>query len=192
MEQQKQKEYEQAIRTLLKRKRFEHSVNVAQQAVFLAKIHGENQEKAYTAGILHDICKNMSQEEQLHWLEKSAIIVDDSLLLQPPVWHGFAAAEYIRQVLKIEDEDIINAVRYHTVARAKMSRLEQIVYLADLTSKERDYPDVQKMRDLSQQSLKKGMQEALVFAVKNQAEKRLPLCMDTVLAYNEYVKDSRP
>ena len=52
----------------------------------------------------------------------------------------------------IEDEDIINAVRYHTVARAGMSRLEQIIYLADLTSAERDYPDVERMRRLSDRS----------------------------------------
>ena len=67
----------------------------------------------------------------------------------------FAGAEYIRQQLGIEDEDIINAVRYHTVARAGMSRLEQIIYLADLTSSERDYPDVERMRRLSDRSLRK-------------------------------------
>lgn len=189
MENPENQKYVEIIRPMLKQKRFEHSLNVAQQAVFLAHIHGEDEQKAYIAGILHDICKNMSQNEQLQWLEKSAIILDNSLRLQPPVWHGFAAAEYIRQVLKIEDEDIINAVRYHTVARAKMSRLEQIIYLADLTSKERDYPDVEKMRRLSECSLREGMKEALVFAVKNQAEKRLPLCRDTVLAYNEYLND---
>lgn len=71
------------IRPLLKPKRFEHSLNVAQQAVLLAKRHGEDEDKAYVAGILHDICKNMSQQEQLQWMQKSAIIWDDNLLKQP-------------------------------------------------------------------------------------------------------------
>ena len=123
----------------------------------------------------------------MHWMQKSAIILDNNLLRQPPVWHGFAAAEYLRQVVGIEDEQIINAVRYHTTARAGMSRLEQIIYLADLTSDERDYPDVDKMRRIVRRSLSEGMQEALIFAVSNQAARRLPLCIDTCLAYNEYL-----
>ena len=182
-------DYVEIIRPMLKPKRFEHSMNVARQAVRLAKLYGEDEEKAYVAGILHDICKNMSEKEQLQWMEKSGIIFDDSLLLQPPVWHGFAGAEYLRQVLRIEDEDIINAVRYHTIGRAGMSRLEQIVYLADLTSDERNYPDVDHMRKVVLRSLREGMREALVFAVGNQAAKRLPLCRDTCMAYNEYLKD---
>ena len=181
-------EYVEVIRRMLKPKRFEHSLNVAQQAVHLAQKYGADEQKAYIAGILHDVCKNLPQSEQLQWMEKSAIILDNNLLEQPPVWHGFAAAEYIRQVLGIEDEDIINAVRYHTVARAGMSKLEQIIYLADLTSKERDYPDAEKMREIVERSLTAGMREALIFAVSNQAAKQLPLCMDTCLAYNEYLK----
>ena len=182
-------DYVEVIRPMLKPKRFEHSLNVARQAVKLAKLYGEDEEKAYVAGILHDICKNMSDKEQLQWMEKSGIIFDDNLLAQPPVWHGFAGAEYLRQVLRIEDEDIINAVRYHTIARAGMSRLEQIIYLADLTSEERNYPDLDRMSKVVLRSLREGMREALVFAVGNQAAKRLPLCMDTCMAYNEYLKD---
>ena len=93
--------YVQTIRELLHKKRFDHSLNVAQRAVELAKRYGEDEQKAYIAGILHDICKNMQPEEQLQWMKKSAIILDENLLEQPPVWHGFAGAEYIRQQLGI-------------------------------------------------------------------------------------------
>lgn len=182
-------EYIEVISKMLTPKRFAHSLNVADQAVFLAKRYGEDEEKAYIAGVLHDICKNMPHEEQLQWMEKSAIILDNNLLSQPPVWHGFAGAVYLQQVLKIEDEDILNAVRYHTVAREHMSKLEQIIYLADLTSCERSYPDVDRMREIVTHSLHEGMREALIFAVTNQASKHLPLCMDTCLAYNEYIKE---
>ena len=56
-----------------------------------------------------------------------------------------------------------------------------------MTSDERDYPDVDKMRRIVRRSLSEGMQEALIFAVSNQAARRLPLCIDTCLAYNEYL-----
>ena len=65
--------YVQTIRELLHKKRFDHSLNVAQRAVELAKRYGEDEQKAYIAGILHDICKNMQPEEQLQWMKKSAI-----------------------------------------------------------------------------------------------------------------------
>ena len=77
--------YVQTIRELLHKKRFDHSLNVAQRAVELAKRYGEDEQKAYIAGILHDICKNMQPEEQLQWMKKSAIILDENLLEQPPV-----------------------------------------------------------------------------------------------------------
>ena len=61
---------------------------------------------------------------------------------------------------------------------------------ADLTSKERDYPDVDRMRQIAERSLQEGMREALAFAVENQAARRLPLCKDTCMAYNEYLEET--
>ena len=176
--------YVQTIRELLHKKRFDHSLNVAQRAVELAKRYGEDEQKAYIAGILHDICKNMQPEEQLQWMKKSAIILDENLLEQPPVWHGFAGAEYIRQQLGIEDEDIINAVRYHTVARAGMSRLEQIIYLADFISADRHYKDVETMRAKVDEGLEPGMFYALTYTITDLARQGRPIHPDTVDAYN--------
>ena len=52
------------------------------------------------------------------------------------------ARSFLEQVLQVKDADILDAVRYHTTARAGMSRLERVLYLADFTSADRDYPDV--------------------------------------------------
>lgn len=180
-------DYRQHVKALLKPERFEHSLNVAQQAVLLAKRYGEDQEKAYTAGILHDVCKNMSQQEQLHWMENSDIILDSTLRKQPPVWHGFAGAVYLRERLGIRDRDILNAVRYHTTAREGMSRLEQIIYLADLTSAERSYPDVEQLRSLTMQSLEQGMLYSLRYSIRKLLEVGQPVCLDTCRAYNQYL-----
>ena len=100
--------------------------------------------------------KNLQPEEQLQWMKKSAIILDENLLEQPPVWHGFAGAEYIRQQLGIEDEDVINAVRYHTVARAGMSRLADRLPCGPDQQRAR-LPDDERMRRLSDRSLREGM-----------------------------------
>ena len=181
-------EYILLLRRLLKPKRFTHSLNVAQQAVVLAKAHGGDVKKAQIAGLLHDICKNMPQEEQLQWVQKSDIIWDNTIVKQPHLWHGFAAAGYIAHELKIDDEQIINAVRYHTVARENMCLLEEIVYLADLTSKERDFPGAERMRQVAMQSLEEGMCQSLIYTIDKLLKNRSILCLDTCQAYNWYIQ----
>ena len=80
-------------------------------------------------------------------------------------------AIYLRDALNIHNLQILNAVRYHTTGRANMTRLEQIVYLADLTSKDRTYGGVEKMRDLADTSLDDAMREAMEFIMGGFAEK---------------------
>lgn len=179
-------QYRQIIKPLLSPKRYDHSLAVAEQAVALAKRYGADIQKADTAAVFHDICKEMPPDQQLHWIEKSGIILDSVTQHQPNLWHGPAAAGYLSDMLQIKDCEILGAVRYHTSARAEMTLLEKIVYLADLTSKDRSYPDVEKMRQLTQGSLDDAMQEALVFIVTDLVRKRQQLCPDTYRAYNWY------
>lgn len=180
-------EYTCKIREMLKPSRFQHSLNVAKRAVYLADLYSQDAKKAEIAGLLHDICKNMSEDELLHWLEKSDIIFDKPFLSQPQLWHGFAAAEYLREVLKITDTQILEAVRWHTVAKADMSDFEKIIFLADLTSEERDYPSADEVRDIVDKSLDEGMRVSLLFTVGKLVEQNKPICRDTCLAYNFYV-----
>ncbi len=176
----------QIIEPLLSAGRYAHSVAVARQAVCLARLHGADPEKADIAAIFHDICKEMPPDEQLHWIEKSGIILDSVTQQQPDLWHGPAAAGYLGAVLHICDPDILNAVRYHTSARAQMSSLEKIVYLADLTSADRGYPGVDLMRRLARQSLDEAIFEALAFIVADLVKNRRQISPDTYRAYNWY------
>ena len=176
-------EYRAIIRPLMGDKRYHHSVEVARQAVRLAEIFGGDREKAQTAGILHDICKEFPRQAQLQWARKSGIILDDLTMQMPRLWHGPAAAGYIAQELSVKDRDILNAVYYHTSGRADMSLLEKIVYLADLTSAERDYPDVDRVREIVERSLEEGMKETLRFTVSDLARKGEIITPDTYHAY---------
>lgn len=163
-----------------------HSRNVAIRARQLARKWGEDPERAFFAGFFHDIFKEASREEQLQWVRKSDIIVDELFLSLPKIWHGFAAAEYLRCELNVQDPGILNAVRYHTTARAGMDKLEQIIYLADLTSAERDYPDVAAVRELADTSLQDAMLYALQYIMGDLVRRSSPVCAFTWSAYNEY------
>ena len=90
-------------------------------------------------------------------------------------------------MLQVKDADILDAVRYHTTARAGMSRLERVLYLADFTSADRDYPDVDEMRRLVDVGMDEAMEYALVYSIRDLTERRQAVHPDTLAAYNELV-----
>lgn len=175
------------IRGRLTQKRFEHSLAVAEQAKHLAKLYGADPEKAYTAGILHDIMKDAGKEAQLQIISDFGIILDNVEKNLPGCWHAIAGAVFIEHILGIKDRDLINSVRYHTTARAGMSILEKVVYLADFTSADRDYPDVGTMRNLAATDIKAAMKYGLSYTIKDLVGKSMPIHPDAIHAYNEIV-----
>lgn len=176
------------LKDRLSKKRYIHSVNVSEESVRLARLYGEDPEKAEFAGLLHDVCKEIPVQEQYNLVIESKFSVCREELESRSLLHGIAGAYFIKKEFGIEDIDIINAVRFHTVGRAGMSRLEEIVYLADLVSPERDYKDVEKMRKLVYTDIEKAMLEAFEFSIESVLKKGgvIPVC--TVEGYNFYVR----
>ena len=147
--------------------------------------------KAYVAGLLHDVCKDIPHSEQRKLLELSNKDVTDEELIIPQLWHGIAGEVYCRTVLEIDDEDILNSIRFHTVARKDMSLLEEIIYLADLTSADRDYPDVDYMRKLVKKDIEESMIYALQYSVSDVVRRKSLLPKHTIEAYNRYIYNSK-
>ena len=179
------------LKAHLSAKRYAHSLNVAAECRKLAQKYGEDPDKAYYAGLLHDICKELPDEEQKALVINSGFTVCREELETRSLWHAIAGAYFIKTNFGVEDIDILNAVRFHTVGRAGMSRLEEIVYLGDLISAERDYKDVDKMRKLTYSSLNAAMLEALSFSMKSVIKKGglIPVC--TAEGYNFYTRLER-
>lgn len=175
------------LRGVLSRERFTHSLNVASEALRLAQTWGENGDMAYLAGLLHDCCKECSREEMLNLLAGSDIIKDPVFLQSLPVWHGFAAAIYIQRELSVLNAQIIDAVRYHTTGCGDMTRIEEIIYLADLISADRDYPGVEALRAKAHRSIEAAMLESLQFSVMKLLKNDAPVMTDTLNAYNQYL-----
>ena len=187
MTEEQREYYTQHIRERLSDYRFRHSVNVSKEAVRLARKYGCDEGKAELAGLLHDVMKDAGKKEQLAIIEKYGVVLNEVELQAPKLWHAIAGAVYVKKVLKIRDKDIVNAVRYHTTARAGMTLLEKIIYIADYTSEERDYKGVEKMRKACNVSLENAMEEALAFGIEVRAEEHTAIHPDTFAAYNEVV-----
>ena len=177
--------YTQHIRERLSEYRFRHSVNVSKEAVRLARKYGADEEKAELAGLLHDVMKDAGKKEQLDIIEQYGVKLNEVELQAPKIWHAIAGAVYVENVLGIRDKDIVNSVRYHTTARAGMTLLEKIIFIADYTSEERDYKGAEKMRKASNISLEYAMEEALAFEIEVRADEHTAIHPDTFAAYNE-------
>ena len=165
--------------------RFLHSLEVAKSAEYLALRYGADVDKARIGGILHDVLKDISSAEQLQILKDFDILLDGIEKDAQKLWHAIAGAAFLEHILHIDDRDLLNAVRYHTTARAGMSLLEKVLYVADFISADRNYPDVDVMRRLAEESLEKAMRYALEYTVKDLEKKGQPVHPDTLAALQE-------
>lgn len=180
------RKYEKTIMPLMGGKRYKHSVNVAEMCLMLAKKFGADEDKAYTAGILHDCRKEADKAVMREEAEKSGYYIDPAERDCFKLWHGIAGAYYVKNELKIDDTDILNAIRFHTVGRASMSVLEKIVFLADMVSKERDYPHVEEYRRAVTEDLDNGMFQTLRWSIIKTSGTGGKIPISTLEAYNFY------
>lgn len=180
-------EFKALLKERLDEYRYIHSLNVAKSARELATLFGGDEEKAYIAGLLHDVTKCENKGNQLQMLKKGGIILSQVEENNPKLWHAMTAPLYIKETLGIEDEEILSAVRYHTTGKEGMSLLDMIVYIADYISEERNYPDVDVMRKFSRESLEKGALYSLKYTLNKLSKDELVIHNDSLAFYNDLV-----
>lgn len=177
-------EYLSLIKSRLSEYRFTHSVNVAKSAVELAGKYGADKEKAYVAGILHDVMKEENLDVQREFIEKNGEKMTSLELNSKSIYHQMSGSAYAKIELHIDDEDILNAIRYHTTGRKNMSLLEKVIFTADFISAERNYPDVDIMREKAKVSLDDAMLYSLKYTINNLTSKTAVIHPDTLECYN--------
>ncbi len=184
MDTERNKEFLEILKTRLTPQRLYHSICVAEQAKHLAGIFGGDQDKAYTAGLIHDIMRYEPVEKMLEIIGNDGQFLTDSEKNITVTLHAIAGEVYLRKKLNVTDKDILSAVRWHTTGKEDMSLLQKIIYVADLTSEDREYPDVLEVRAMAEESLDKTCLRGLSFTIEDNARKCRPIHIDTVKAYN--------
>lgn len=187
MDTQRNAEFLEEIKKRLNPDRLYHSLNVADEAKKLAKHYGADEQKAFTAGLLHDILKNTPDSELLQYFERNGIMLTETERASRKTWHAMAGADFLRRELLVTDEDILSAVRWHTTGRAGMTLLDKVLFIADFISADRDYPGVERMREKAYVSLEDAMLEGLQFTINELVENAWPVHEDSIRAYNELV-----
>ncbi|MCM1543350.1 MAG: bis(5'-nucleosyl)-tetraphosphatase (symmetrical) YqeK [Blautia sp.] len=131
-------------------KRFEHTLGVEFTAAALAMRYGADVHSAQTAGLLHDCAKCLTDRERVSICKKHDIPMTELEKANPFLLHAKVGAYLARKRYGIKDQDILNAIRYHTTGRPGMSLLEKIVFIADYMEPGRNHaPNLDEIRKLA-------------------------------------------
>lgn len=176
------------LKSKVSEKRYNHCMNVGCMAKKLAKIYHADEKKAYVAGVLHDIAKELPYEDQLKILEDANYYPAEFSKKTYKVFHGLVGSIYAKKYLKVSDEDVLNAIRYHTTARKNMSLLEKIIYNADCISIERRFEGIEYFRRAAQIDLNIVILDKISKALKDSIRRQKAIIRDTFEAYNDLVE----
>ena len=145
-------EVENVIKNYVHSKRLTHTLSVEKEAFNLGKIFGLDENtlnKLKLAGLLHDITKELSTSDQINLCQKYGYNISIDDLNSPKVFHSITGAYLAKELFKNEvDDEIFNAIRFHTTGKENMTLFEKIIYLADYIEELRTFPDCIELRNL--------------------------------------------
>lgn len=152
------------VRGRLSDQRYEHTINVKEMAVKMAEHYGADDKmigQAMLAALLHDAAKELPKEELKAIMRRYPQYAEGGESRPAPVWHGVCAAILARTEWGVTDEAVLAAIACHTAGKPGMTMLDKILYLADMTSAERDWDGVEALRRLEFEDLDAAMLAAL-------------------------------
>lgn len=177
-----------SVREQMPAKRWAHTQGVMETAVKLAERYGGDPAKADLASLLHDVAK--------YWpTERLEIIIREqnlpAILLEhdKQLWHAPVGAFVAQHDYGIEDEEILDAIRYHTSGREEMTMLDKIVCLADYMEPGRDFPGVNNIRKLAKHSLEEALIAGFDSTIELLVSKRKRIFPVTILARNALIQE---
>ena len=156
------------VRRTLSEYRYLHSVGTANVARELAVRFGADPDRAFLAGLLHDIARECAGTDLVREAKQHGIMVSEAEDKLPVLLHGKVGAERAR-MLGVSDQEVLSAIASHVTGKRGWTLLDQIVYLADKIEPGRDYPGVSEVRHLvsigdSRGALKRCLQNAIGYA----------------------------
>ena len=167
--------------SMIRAKRIAHVQGTEEEAARLARRWGADEEKARRSAILHDCTKYLTMEEQLQLCAKYGIVLDDLERQAVKLLHAKTGACVARDVYGVSD-DMFSAIFWHTTARADMTLLEKILYIADYMEPTRDFPGVERLRKLAYEDLDAAVCLGCEMSIEEMHQRGLPVHPNTVKA----------
>ena len=176
------------VRRRLSDKRFNHVLRVEEMAVELAEMYAVDAERVSVAALLHDVAKEESSSEMLDLIISENLDLD---LLQygPQIWHAPVGAVQARREFAVEDEAILNAIKYHTIGAPDMGDVEKVIFIADYIERGRTFDGVKEARQLANESLDDAIRfkiKETILQLTKQEQKIYPKAIDS---YNAWIPE---
>ena len=174
------------VQAALSKGRFEHVLRVEETAVKLANQYGVDEEKASVAALCHDYAKERPDADFLKVIDEKHLGAQVRSA-NNAIWHGVVGAEMVKDELGVYDEDILNAIRLHTTGGVYMTKLAQVLYMADFIEPGRDFPGVETARQITDQDLGLGVAYQTAHTLEYLIEQHVAVYPATLETYNAWV-----
>ena len=148
----------------LSNKRFNHSIMVASEAKKLAENYKENSEKAYISGLLHDIAKEYKEEDNFNYVNKYNLSLELLESKYQKIIHSEIGALVVKEKYNFDD-DICNAIKYHTIGNVNMNMLAKIIFIADKIGRENLSSEYKQIQELAYKNIDEALK--LYFLLNN-------------------------
>jgi len=195
---------EHELKGRVTQQRFCHSIGVRDTAVTLAGIYGCDREKAGIAGLLHDVARDMPLDTMQNTVTKQGVVQMqqlthgwfetpdyDTIFNSPELLHAYAGRIIAQQDFGIQDEDILKSIELHTMGGVRMTTLNKVVFVADYIEPGRSFKGVETARTIAQGSLDEAVLNIFRSMLRKLVSKGVYICINTLLGYNEHVKEIR-
>ncbi|MDG5855238.1 bis(5'-nucleosyl)-tetraphosphatase (symmetrical) YqeK [Clostridium beijerinckii] len=175
------------LKSNLLEKRYMHTLGVADTAKRLAKLNGVSEKKAEIAGLAHDVAKNLSIDKMREMIKENNVIISEIEEKNMNLWHSIVAPIEAKDRLGIDDDEILDAIRWHTTGKEDMSTLTKIIYIADMIEPGRNFDGVDEIRRATFENLDKGVYFGLTSSIKVLLARNLLIDENTIKARNYFL-----
>lgn len=174
------------LKNNLSDERYKHSIGTAECALKLAEKYNLDKEKAYFCGLIHD-CAKCLQNNDLKSIISECSDLCEGELINSKTYHAPAGAILAQKQFNVKDEEILSAIRWHTIGKKNMSDFEKIIFIADKIESETRPEKWTKPIKLALQE-KNGLDKALLICygntIKSLVDRNLKICTATIDIYN--------
>ena len=177
------------LRANLDKERFEHSIGTSETAVELAELFKLDKEKACIAGLIHDCAKCLPPEELKRILNEEKTACSD--IGSNKTLHAPAGAILAKKIFGITDDEILSAIRWHTVGKLGMSNFDKIIFIADkieAKTRPQEYINYIKPYLYQDNGLDRAMLQSFKATIKSLVDRELVICNSSIEIYNELIK----
>ena len=171
--------------------RYKHSFQVSKVAENIARHYEISTDKAKVLGLIHDCAKDYTIIELRALIKKYNIKMSEIEKNIPGLWHAYVGAELARDIFNIKDQEMLDAIRYHSTASEKIGLLGKIIYISDKIEPDRKTEQLDKVRKLVWHDIDLAMLELLNQGIKRLIDRNLMIHPETLHTRNNIIYEKK-